>query len=100
MSKGRIDTFGITQIGEGTPPFRARLIQTGETTFGIFPESGDPGALIFQAAPAVKGRILTATLVDDQAFVFQRASCGCQTPMHLRGPSRRFLETLPAPADA
>lgn len=93
-----IDTFGNAQIG-GSHAFRARLIQTGETEFAIFPEQGDPGALVFQAKPTVKGRTMKATLADDQEFLFQRASCGCQTPMHLRGPARRFLATL-APADA
>lgn len=95
MGVKRVDSFGNAQIG-GSGAFRGRLIQMDGTKFAIFPESGDPGVLEFQATPTIKGRVLSATLVDDQAFVFQRASCGCQTPNDLRGPARRFLETLPA----
>lgn len=90
----RVDSFGNAQIG-GTGAFRGRLIQMDGTQFAIFPESGDPGTLNFQETPVIRGRNLTATLVDDQEFIFQRASCGCSTPQHLRGPARRFLETLP-----
>jgi len=90
----RVDTFGNTRIGD-TSPFRARVIQTGATTFGIFPESGDPGLLTFEETPILKGRTIMATLIDGQEFVFQRASCGCQTPNSLRGSARAFLETLP-----
>lgn len=97
MSK--IDTFGNVQIGEG-PAFRGRLIQSDATTFYIFPESMEPGqVLTFSAAPTKKGRLLQGTLVDETAFNFQRASCGCQTPTELRGPARKFIETL-ALADA
>lgn len=95
MTVKRVDSFGNAQIG-GTSAFRARLIQTGATSFAIFPEHGDSGQLEFKETPGIRGRVLSATLVDDQEFVFQRASCGCQTPDHLRGPARRFLETLSA----
>lgn len=98
MPVKRVDAFGNSQIGP-SGAFRARLIQTGATSFAIFPEQGDPGQLEFKDTPVIKGRTLTATLVDDQAFVFQRASCGCSTPEHLKGPSRRFLERL-NPVDA
>lgn len=92
MSK--IDTFGNIQIGEG-PAFRGRLIQSSATSFYIFPEGGQPGqVLTFSAEPKKKGRLLQGTLADESEFVFQRASCGCQTPMELRGPARKFIETL------
>lgn len=93
MTVKRVDAFGNVQIG-GSGAFRGRLIQTGSTSFAIFPESGDPGQLEFKDSPVIKGRMLSATLVDDQEFVFQRASCGCQTPASLKGPARRLLETL------
>jgi hypothetical protein len=99
MTVKRVDAFGIVQIG-GSGPFRARMIQTGSTSFAIFPESGDPGRLELQDVPVIKGRMLSATLVDEQALVFQRASCGCQTPTHLKIPARRLLETLPELTDA
>lgn len=93
MTIKRVDSFGNAMIGSAGA-FRARLIQTDAMTFAIFPESGDPGELHFQDIPVIKGRVMNATLIDDQEFVFQRASCGCQTPAHLRGPARIFLERL------
>jgi hypothetical protein len=88
-----IDTFGTAMLGSG-PTFRARLIQTGPTTFGLFPD-GDraPQWLNLQDVPTKKGRQL-AGITDEGVFSFQRASCGCQTPMHLRGPKRTFLAKL------
>lgn len=97
MSK--IDTFGNVQIGEG-PAFRGRLIQSNATMFYLFPEGGGEGQILtFSEEPKKKGRLLQGTLADESAFVFQRASCGCQTPTDLRGPARKFIETL-ALADA
>lgn len=97
MSK--IDVFGNVQIGEG-PAFRGRLIQADATTFYVFPEGGVAGqTLTFSEEPKKKGRLLQGTLTDESAFNFQRASCGCQTPTELRGPARKFIETL-ALADA
>jgi hypothetical protein len=99
MTAGRIDTFGNVQIGEG-PAFRGRLIQSDATTFYLFPENGEAGqTLTFSAEPKKKGRLLQGTLTDESAFVFQRASCGCQTPTELRGPARKFIDTL-IPANA
>jgi len=89
-----IDTFGNAMIGTD-PPFRARLIQTGVTSFAIFPEKDRaPQWLNIQEAPKKKGRQLTGITTEGAVFAFQRASCGCQTPMHLRGPKRTFLNQL------
>jgi hypothetical protein len=89
----RVDTFGNAQISEG-PAFRGRLIQSTATVFYIFPEGNQPGqVLTFTEAPARKGRLLDGTLDDGSTFVFQPATCGCQTPTELRGPARKFIET-------
>lgn len=102
MSKPRIDSFGNFQIGPG-PASRGRLIQMGGTDFALFPEkNGMPVILTFEDAPTIKGRTLRGTLTGaetpDPTFVFQRASCGCQTPKELKGPARNFLKLL-EPAD-
>jgi hypothetical protein len=103
MSRPRIDAFGNVQFGPG-PAFRGRLIQTGPVNFAIFPEKGDmpPAWLVFEEEPKKKGRTLYGTLVaetPDPSFAFQRAGCSCQTPAHMRGPARKFLQQL-EPANA
>lgn len=101
----RVDAFGNIQIGKG-PAFRARLIQTSSTEFAVFPDAGTsdvlPTTVTFAEPPKIRGRNLTGTLLAEGPtdFLFQRASCGCQTPNQLRGPARRLLETLTAKTDA
>jgi hypothetical protein len=103
MAPRHVDSFGTAQIGD-TGAFRARLIQTGETEYALFPDSSDimPTTLHFAESPRIRGRVLSGTLLAEGPtdFAFARASCGCQTPKHLRGPARKFLAQLtlePAP---
>jgi hypothetical protein len=97
MSRPRIDAFGNIQIGPG-PAHRARVIQTGNTTFAIFPEHAEPApyGIVLASEPRKKGRMLLGELIGDETvdFVFQRAGCSCQTPAHLKGPARKFLALL------
>jgi hypothetical protein len=99
VTSRKVDSFGTAQIGS-TGAFRARLIQTANTEFALFPESSDvyPVTLRFTEEPRIRGRVLSGTLLAEGPtdFAFARASCGCQTPKHLRGPARNFLAQLPA----
>jgi hypothetical protein len=96
----RVDSFGTAQIGDHGA-FRARLIQTDETEFALFPEDPNtyPVNLRFAEPPRIRGRVLSGTLQVEGPtdFAFARASCGCQTPRHLRGPARMFLAQLSDP---
>lgn len=95
----RVDSFGIAQFGHNGPPIRARLIQISEIEYAFFPEDQDhlPVTLRFEDSPRIRGRVLSGTILAEgpQDFSFARASCGCQTPKHLRGPARVLLAQLP-----
>jgi len=98
MAVQRVDAFGNVQFGDG-PAFRGRVIQMSGLSFAVFREDHQAPAVVELSEPAViKGRTMTGTFADEvhTRFVMQRASCGCSTPSHLRGPARRFLETLNA----
>lgn len=95
-----IDSFGQLKIDDGDP-IRARVIEIDRRTLAAFPEA-DPATPILITGTDdywVKGRHLYMDLLGDGQLEFRRASCGCQTPLSLRGPRSQFLDRVPAPAE-
>jgi hypothetical protein len=95
-----IDAFGDLRIDGHRS--RARLIQITPITYAAFfqDDPKTPTLLTATGPPTIKGRTVSIELIGGGSAEFRRAGCGCQTPSVLRGPQSRFLERVPAPAEA
>jgi hypothetical protein len=95
-----IDAFGDLKIdGQRS---RARLIQITPITYAAFSQDDPKTPMLLTATGPyrVQGRNVWIELIGGGSVEFRRAGCGCQTPSVLRGPQARFLERVPAPAEA